>query len=294
MAARFSRRQVLNSFRRFDDLRRDVDRAKPQSWLGNLEALLSHCEKDPVMSVVTAALNATPIVDVDEWVERIEREGDEGVTLGLIRLPGDGDDQTAFLYHLLKKVVDGSFNYLSFCFSAFGSRGIDDIGPSMNSEFVHKLTREVSYKLKDIEADVGEEKEVAAELLTVFNVHGPFQQFLGGVSNSVIGLNSTQNNNKLTQGGSDEFAAAVKDLSDSLTDVIEGQRDAISGAFSILIEAIEKGTCPKPTKLAAAVEAIHEGSPSSLGRLKGIVDGTTQNVLADAIKSMIAAVTGGG
>ena len=246
------------------------------------------------MSVVTAALNATPIVDVDEWVERIEREGDEGVTLGLIRLPGEGDDQTAFLYQLLKKVVDGSFSYLTFCFSAFGSRGIDDIGPSMNSEFVHKFTREVAYKLRDIEVDLGEEKEVAAESLTVFNVHGGFQQFLGGVSNSVIGQNSTMNNNKLSQGGSSEFAAAVKELSGSLTDVLEGQQEAMSGAFSILIRSIEHNTCPKPTKLAAAVETIHEASPTALGRLKGIVDGTTQNVLADAIKSMLAAVMGGG
>ena len=282
----FSKREVLISFRRFNDLRSDVETAKPQCWIGALKGLLRHCTNDPVMRVVTAPLNLDLNDEIERWHEDVEQN--EGGTFNLITLPENDDDKVAFLYQLLKKIVDGSFNYQGFCVGAFNSTDIDDVVNVINSEFIRKFTREVGYRLKSIKSDIKDEQLVSCEVLNVFHVTGPFQNIHGGIHGGFAAQNSTITDNKLTYNDPSQFAQEVKDLGEKLDDVLQEHKESVAGAFALLVRAIETNTVPKPVEVAAAVQAINEGSPSGLKRLGEIMDGAAGNVLGNLLTPMFA------
>ena len=286
----FTKREVFNSFRKFNDLKNDVETAKPQSWIGVLKDLLRHCETDPVMRVVTAPLNLDLNDKIDRWYEEVDRN--EGASFNLITLPEDDDDKFAFLFQLLNKIADNSFDYLGFCFTAFNSTGIDDVVNVINSEFIRKFTRELGHRLKTIKSDIGNESSVSSETLNVFHVNGPFQQIQGGVHGSIIATNSTLTNNKITYNDASQLAQAVKDLNENLNDVLEDHRESVTGSFALLIKAIETNTVPKPVEVATAVQAIGEGSPTGLQRLRVIIDNAAGSLLGEVLKPLIALVLG--
>jgi len=156
--ANFSKQEVLTSFRKFNDLRHDLDRAKVQSWCGCLNALLSHCENDPVMRVVVSPLNSHPRINVNSWIKEVDRRRLEGHVFDLINLPLEDDERTAFLNQFLRMICSGDFPYQSFCYTAFGSMELEDVVYSINSQFIDKFTREVAYRLEDIKTEIRDER----------------------------------------------------------------------------------------------------------------------------------------
>jgi hypothetical protein len=289
----FARRIVVRSFRKFRDLADDLRNAEFRTWEEYLRHLIHHCRSDSVMQVVTEPLRTHPNVDFKKWCDEFWCSN-EGGGLGTYHysLPLNDEERVSLLYQFLVAITEGNFDSFSFCVTAYGSEGLDDAVRSLNSEIVEKFTREVGYRLEEVEIDLGDSQEVDSSALMVFHYHGPVQTINGGVHGGIVALNSTVTDNKITYNDASQLARAVEDLGEHLDDVLEDHQASVSGAFALLVKAIETNTVPKLVEVATAVEAIGEGSPTGLQRLRGIIDNAAGSLLGEALKPLIASLLG--
>jgi hypothetical protein len=94
---RFSRREVERSFRKFNDIVNDLFNAKFQTWGNMFTHLMEHCEKDPVMQVVTGPLKSNKNVNAEKWYNDALSSVGGRVGSGRYELPYDDEDKTALL-----------------------------------------------------------------------------------------------------------------------------------------------------------------------------------------------------
>jgi len=240
------------------------------------------------MNEVTGSLRSHPYVDLDKWYKNFSETCGGMIGFGRYILPTEDDQRTALLYQFLVAVVESKINFQNFCMHAYGKTNFQEMVHAMNSEIVGKFTRQVSYWLREIETDLGDRNEVDSSALMVFNYHGPVQNIRGGVYGGIVAANSNVSGNNLIFNDSNQLARAVKDLSANLDDVLGGHRESVSGAFALLVQAIETNMVPNPVEIATAIQTIQDGSPSGLQRLRGIFDNAAGSLLGEALKPVLA------
>jgi hypothetical protein len=187
LADTFSRRQVERSFRKFSDIVNDLFKATFQTWGNTFTHLMTHCEQDPVMQVVTQSLRENARVHVEQWYA--EAMGTVGGMVGSAHyeLPYDDDNRTALLYQFFLLAENGKADLKSFCMFMYGSTKPQEMICHLNQELVQKFTREVAYRLAEILEDLGDEQEVPRDAMVVFHHHGQSMNTHGNApgSNSV-------------------------------------------------------------------------------------------------------------
>lgn len=270
----FTRREVDRAFRKFNDCARDLFSAVFQVWGDCFTHLITHCEQDPVMRVVTEPLRVNMNVNPQQWYENALASVQGMTGSGHYTLPTDDDDCTALLYQFFLMVERDEVDLTTFCLYIYGSTRHQDAVSTFNSQLVHKFTREVSYRLNEIIEDIGDATEVGRETMLVFHYHDNREQdhsmiFHGNVQGAnIAGPGATVSGSTATYNSNTDLAEALKALKPLIGEVAAEQRLAVESALDSLVEATRKDI--PVAMVAPAVEAVANASPTLLERLKDI------------------------
>ena len=186
MQESFSRRQVERSFRKFNDTVNDLFQANFQTWNNTFTHLITHCEQDSVIKLVTEPLRSNRAVDAEKWYTDALSSMTSMVGSGYYELPFDNDDRTALLYQFFLLLDNNKVNLKQFCLAVYGTSDYQDAVHHFNQELVLKFTREVSYRLDEILADLGNRQDVPRDAMFVFHHHGHTMNFHGNIQGSNV------------------------------------------------------------------------------------------------------------
>ncbi len=167
----FTRQEVERSFRKFHDIVDDLFNAQFQTWPNMFTHLITHCETDSVMKVITGPLKDDPRVEAEKWFLDAIKSVKGMVGSGSYSLPTDDDERTALLYQVFLGVEYEKYDILRFNQSVFGHSGYQDIIDTFNQELVLKFTREVKYRLEEIMAENNGLETIPREAMIVFHHH---------------------------------------------------------------------------------------------------------------------------
>jgi hypothetical protein len=268
---KFTRREVERAFRKFNDLVNDLSQTDQYTWGDRFTHLMEHCEKNPVMRLITEPLRANTNIDALSWYrDFLENHRSNGLPY---RLPTDDDDCAALLYQFFRLIEYGgqeAIRLTDFCYFAFGESEYSLMVLRFNRELVSKLTREVSYRLDEVMEDIGEATEVSPEVMNVFHYHGHTMNIHGSVqgSNIAVGGSTVSGSTASYDNGSD-LASALKALKPLIHELTESQRATAEAALNALVSSAEGG--PETSEqVGQAVEAVTKASPKLGERLKDI------------------------
>lgn len=290
---RFSRRQVERSFRKFKDIVHDLLSAKFQTWSNTFTHLITHCEEDAVMRVVTAPLRANRRVDASKWYEDCMASVGGMVGTARYELPYDDEDRTALLYQFLLKVERDSLNIQQFCINAYGTTSYQEMVDIFNRELVLKFAREVSYRLDEIMADIGNRQEVSRDAMVVFHYHDHSVSIHGNVqgSNVAAGTNATVSGTSATFDSNEEVATALRAMLPLTSEVVEGQRQIVECAIQTLVRAAE-GNSISAAEVEKATSVIAVSSSTLRQRLGDIAGRIGVSLTGSAIFQAIKMALG--
>jgi hypothetical protein len=271
---KFTRREVERSFRKFNDIVTDMMRADFRTWDDCFTHLITHCEQDPAMHLVTAPLRANRNVDPDKWYTDCMESLAGMVGTARYKLPTDDDDRTALLYQFFLKIEKERLDITDFCLAAYGRSDYQEMVDLFNQELVEKFTREVSYRLDEIMEDIGNDREVSANAMMVFHYHDHSQhdhstQFHGSIKGSNVATGgSSISESSATYNNGTELASALKALKPLVQEVGVNQKEAVEAALALLVEATHKEK--QVAEVATALSKVAEASPTLKARLKEI------------------------
>jgi hypothetical protein len=266
----FSRREVERSFRKFNDIVSDLTAAQSQTWGHQFAHLIAHCERDPVMQVITEPLRTNRNVDASKWYSEAMNSVGSGVGSGFYELPTDDDERTALLYQFFLLLVDGKIQFNDFCSGMYILNIQEESYAVFNQELVHKFTREVSYRLDEIMEDAGERQHISSEAMMVFHHHDHSMTVHGNIQGSNLATGgSSISGSAATFTNNEELAYALKGLEPLIHDIAEGQRGTVEQALKLLIQATQDSSITKE-RVAEATKAIAANSPTMSQRLKDI------------------------
>ncbi len=206
---------------------------------------MEHCEKNPVMQVVTEPLKKNSRVNGLKWYQGFIQDH---VTTGRTYcLPTDDEDCTALLYQFFCEVEynQEQIDFIRFCHYAFGEDEYDRQVYKVNKELISKLTREIAYRLDEAHQDMGEAQEVDREAVTVFHYHDNKTTIQGGVYGGMVATGgSTVSESSAVYNDPAQFVQAIESLRGSLQEVSEGQRETVCKAIDALAQAARLGNIP--------------------------------------------------
>lgn len=284
MQESFSRRQVERSFRKFNDTVNDLFQAKFQTWGNTFTHLITHCEQESVMKLVTEPLRSNSAVDAEKWYTDALSSA-QGIGSGHYELPYDDDDRTALLYKFFLMLENNKVDFTKFCLAVYRTTGYQDAVHHFNQELVLKFTREVSYRLDEILADHGDRQDVPREAMFVFHHHGPTMNFHGNIQGSNVAAGgSSISGSSATYTNNAELADALKALKPLVQEVVENQREAVEAAIGLLVRATTDQTVSTDeVEVQKAAEIVAASSPALKERLTGIAQKIGQSLLGSSI-----------
>jgi hypothetical protein len=279
----FSRRQVERSFRKFNDTVNDLFQAKFQTWGNTFTHLITHCEQDSVMNLVTEPLRSNRAMDADKWYKDALSSMSGMVGSGHYELPYDDDDRTALLYQFFLLLENNKVDFTKFCLAVYGTTGYQDAVHHFNQELVLKFTREVSYRLDEILADLGDRQDVPREAMLVFHHHGHTMNFHGPIQGSNVAAGgSSITGSSATYANNAELADALKALKPLIQEVVENQREAVEAAIALLVKAATDQTVAT-ADVQSAAETVAASSPALKERLTSIARKVGLSLLGSSI-----------
>lgn len=280
---RFPRREVQRSFRKFDDLVGDLLTAKYQTWGDALSRLLSHCETDPVMQVVISPLKNDSRVNAQQWWSDAVSSVRGMVGSGHYSLPANDDEQTALLYQILLLVDQGNVDLTAFSTSVYGVSKFQGMVDTVNQELVRKFTREVSYRLKEVAEDIGDQQEVSRESIVVFHHHDFSTNISGGIQGSNVATgNATVSHASTSAGTPAEVASELRSLKSLAVNFSRINRETIESLLDLVAARAEAGDGSRE-EIAECVKAIAEISPTIRCRLMGLLSGVGTSMAGSVI-----------
>ena len=270
MQQTYSRRQVERSFRKFNDTVNDLFQAKFQTWGNTFTHLITHCEQDSIMKVVTEPLRQNRAVDAEKWYTDVMSSVRGVVGTGHYELPYDDDDRTALLYQFFLLLENNKVDFNMFCMCVYGTTKYQESVYHFNQELVLKFTREVSYRLNEILQDLGDRQDVPREAMVVFHHHDHTMNIHGNVQGSNIAVGgSSISDATATFTTNADLADALKALKPLIQQVVENQREAVENALGVLVQAsTDQSIALDTVKNAATVVAT--SSPTLGARLTDI------------------------
>ena len=279
----FSRRQVERSFRKFEDIVNDLFNAKFQTWDNTFTHLITHCEEDSVMKLVTEPLRSNCNIDAEKWYNNAMNSVRSMVGSGHYELPYDDNERTALLYQFFLLLLNNKVDFTGFCLGQYGTTGYQDSVHYFNQELILKFTREVSYRLDEIRDDLGDQQNVPREAMIVFHQHGHTMNFHGNIQGSnVAGGGSSISQSSAAYTNNSDLANALKALKPLIHEVGQKQQDAVTAALEVLVEATMDQNVDN-NAIRTAAETIVAKSPTLKERLIGI----TQKVGSDLLNSSV-------
>jgi hypothetical protein len=287
---KFTRREVERAFRKFKDVVHDLMQADSHTWGDRLTHFMEHCEKNPVMQVVTEPLRKNTRVNGRKWYEDFmsdyRREGS-----ATYRLPPDDEDCTALLYQFFYEAEYRSeeIHLLDFCYSAFGETEFDRQVYKLNKELVSKLTREIGYRLDEAYQDMGDAQEVDREAVTVFHYHDNKTTIQGGVYGGIVATgNASVSDSSAVYNDPAQLATAIGSLRESLHEVNEAQRETVGKAIDALAQAARLSNIPV-AQVAKEAETVASASPGLRKCLADIAVKASGTLAASAFILLIKA-----
>lgn len=283
MQESFSRRQVERSFRKFNDTVNDLFQAKFQTWNNTFTHLITHCEQDSVIKLVTEPLRSNRAVDAEKWYTDALSSMTSMVGSGYYELPFDNDDRTALLYQFFLLLDNNKVNLKQFCLAVYGTSDYQDAVHHFNQELVLKFTREVSYRLDEILADLGNRQDVPRDAMFVFHHHGHTMNFHGNIQGSNVAAGgSSISDSTATYTNNAELADALKTLKPLIHEVVENQREAVEASIGLLVKAATDQTVTTPD-IQKAAETVAASSPVLKKRLTDIAQKVGLSLLGSSI-----------
>ena len=279
----FPRRDVERSFRKFNDVVDDLFSAKFQTWGNAFTHLITLCEEDPVMRLVTEPLRSNRRIDAGKWHAEAVASVRGMVGSGHYELPYDDDDRTALLYQFFVKTEKEGLSIDKFCMSVYGTTKYQEMVDTFNRELVLKFTREVSYRLNEILEDIGDEPTVSREAMFVFHHHDNSMTVHGNIQGSNVATgNATITNGNATYQTGEELSKAFQSLATMLHEITTDQRATVESAINVLVAAANSETHSIP-EIQAAVKTVANASPVLADRLKEIGTRIGTSLLASSI-----------
>lgn len=280
---RFPRRVVERSFRKFNDIVNDLTYAQFQTWGDTFSHLITHCRTDPVMQIVTAPLAANKRVNAEKWYNEARESVGGMVGSGSYSLPYDDEDRTALLYQFFLMLENGKVDLISFCVDMYGTTRFQDAVQTFNAELVQKFTREVSYRLNEIIADIGEEQSVPREAMVVFHHHDYSTNVHGNIQGSNVATGgSSISESTATYSTAEDLAGALKALHPLVGEVAARDRIQVGAAVQVLIDAAHDKSIGAE-RVAEATRVIADKSPSMGQRLRELAGKVGISLVSSAI-----------
>jgi hypothetical protein len=280
---KFSRREVERSFRKFNDIVNDLIHANFRTWGNVFTHLITHCENDPVMQVITGPLKTNKNVDAEEWYKEALNSVGGMIGSGRYELPYDDEDRTALLYQFFLMFEENKVDFMAFCLGMYGTSRYQDAVDTFNRELTEKFTREISYRLDEIRDDLGDQQEVPREAMMVFHHHDYSLNIQGNVQGSNIATGgSTISNSTAEYTNHEELASALKSLKPIINEVSAGQRESAEMALQLLIQATHDPSI-STEQVAEATRTISVNSPTMGERLKGIAGKVGLSLVSSSI-----------
>jgi hypothetical protein len=266
----FSRREVERSFRKFRDIVNDLVSAKFQTWDDMFSHMITHCDTDPVMRVVIAPLLANKNVNADKWYADCMASVGSMVGTAHYELPYDDEDRTALLYQFFRKIKTERIEIGDFCINAYGATKYQEMVDVFNRELVVKFAREVTYRLDEIMEDIGDQREVSKEAITVFHYHDHSVTVHGNIQGGyVTGSGATISGASASYGTDGELSVVLNEMRSLVSEVAANQKEAVEQAIDLMLRSINDQSVSS-SEIAAAASIIVKASPTLGQRLKDI------------------------
>lgn len=277
----FTRREIEQSFRMFNDLAGDLAEAGQAAWHARLKLLIHHCREDPVMCVVVAPLRERHIVDLDEWLQGAMQRR-------CYDLPVDNDERLAMFYQLLERINNDKFDLVSLsCEVLCAGDYIDDTFFRFNEHFVSKFARDVGYRLQDVLEQTANHEFVSSDFLNIFGAGAPSIYIGGDMVGSAIGPGAA-----IVESSVSTFEGILSTIDDESRAAILEARTAIEAehlpreetrdALDALTRLAEELTNakPAPTRIRRYWGVLQEVVPAiakALSSLRAIADLITKH-----------------
>ncbi len=289
----FTQREVHRSFRKFNDLVDDLMSAKFQTWGNTMTRLVTHCETDPVMQVVTQPLKTDPRVNARKWWDDAVASVRGMVGSGDYTLPADDDERTALLYQVLLVLENENVDFSQFCISVYGHTNYQDMVDTFNRELVYKFTREVSYRLDEVAHDTAGQQEISRDAIVVFHHH----DYSTTISGTIQGSNVATGNAQIT-GSTASFespsdvAAELRAMKSIAAEFSKVNQATIESALEFLASQAVSQT-QDIAEIEENARTLVEISPTIKTRLMTLASGAGASVVGSAIIEGIKLALGG-
>lgn len=272
----FARRDVQRAFRKFNDTVSDLFRADFRTWGDTLNRLLDHCEKNNVMSVVVGPLKKNTQINVQSWHQDAMETIGGMIGSGRFTLPLDDEDRTALLYQFLLAIDKNEIAVDKFCMHFFGKTNYQEMVDVFNQEIVEKFTREIGYRLEEIEEDVAGQETIELKDLIVFNHYDQSTVVHGTVTGGNVNIGSGSITARdVTINSVDDLVKAFNALKHELdSDVARNACDRV----------IREVTGDNDSNLITeAVNEIARSEPNKAGKLKEVLERIGTSLIASTV-----------
>lgn len=291
--ATFTRREVERSFRKFRDIVSDLFSAQFQQWGDMFTHLITHCETDAVMKVITEPLKNDPRIDAQQWFSEAISSVRGMVGSGSYTLPTDDEERTALLYQVFLGVEHDNFSISQFNQSVFGHSRYQDMVDTFNQELVLKFTREIEYRLEEIMTDNQGSDTFSREAMIVFHHHDNSTTISGTVQGSNIATGNAQITDSPVQfNTASDIAAEINALKSLASEFSKANQKTLATALDYLASSVDDDDA-SPAEIAEAVQTASEISPTIRSRLNGILTGAGTSMLGSAIIEGLKSYFGG-
>jgi len=165
--------KIRRSLKRFEDFAIDLARSDMNTFNDRLRLLVDYFKSDPVLSIIHSQLLSMPGVDFDSWHQGVLSTVGGMVGSGELSFPTDIEKRMALMYQLLNKINSGEIDLIDFAhnFFATGDNRIDSIIYAFNEAVVEPLTRELSYRIEELEEEMPENNREVYPLTNIQIIH---------------------------------------------------------------------------------------------------------------------------
>jgi hypothetical protein len=168
METEFKKRQVERSFERFRNLTSYVFQSDCITFPSFFKNLMSFCETDEVMKVITSQLKQIDIT-FEDWSKKLLNY-QNGRTI--FYLPDDETQRTALIYKICLKIYMNEIDPFNFCLQFDSSGNLNDLVRFFNTNFLTPLVDSIGYKIEDISDTINDEYQGKTMIpLGILNVY---------------------------------------------------------------------------------------------------------------------------
>jgi len=263
---------VRRSLRRFQDFANDLCLSDMNTFEDRVKLLVDYCQSDAVCSVLHQQLVRASSIEFEDWYSGVLSSKGGMAGSGKLTFPTDLDNRLSLMYQLLLRVAKGEVGVVGFAhdFFATGDNRIDSYIQAFSDAVVEPLTRELAYRIEELEEGLPEDDREACGLASIQIIH----KAENVIQQSASGSRISQTINVVSQPELDTlFAELREELRLRVAD-----EAALEDALQ-KVEASEQLVREGGKRSLPSLRALL-GSLGALGNVGSIVSGILQIVAA--------------